>query len=296
VAPGASRSPTTCDAVSLVTPTDWRLIWSGHLSAADNMGVDEAIFESVAAGETPPTLRIYGWTPPGVSLGYFQALEPGVNLNAVRHHGYGLVRLPTGGRAIIHHHEVTYSVCIRLADLTGGHSVLQSYRAISRGIEAGLTLLGVSASIPGRRATTHEKGRELPTVCFAKAGGGDMLVDGRKIVGSAQMRRDGAVLQHGSIPIRIDLEEHLEILGGEGTDVEAEQRALRQAACGVADAIGREVSFEELAHSIAAGFAQVLACNPVQADLTPHEQARATELVAAKYGNELWNATPGRRL
>lgn len=260
------------------------------------MAVDEAIFEAVAAGQVPATLRIYGWEPPGVSVGYFQALEPGVNREAIMRRGYGLVRRPTGGRAIIHHHEVTYSVCIRLSDLESGQSVLESYRAISRGIEAGLTLLGVPASIPGKRLPTTSKGRELPTVCFAKAGGGDMLVDGRKIVGSAQMRREGTVLQHGSIPIRIDLEEHLEILGGVHAEAEAEQRALRQAACGVADAIGRDVSFEELGNSIVTGFARAFACQLRRCDLTAEEQTRVAQLVATKYGTEEWNATPGRRV
>lgn len=260
------------------------------------MAVDEAIFEAVAARSVPPTLRIYGWAPPGVSLGYFQAVVPGVNLEAVRRRGYGLVRRPTGGRAIIHHHEVTYSVCIRLEDLAAGSSVLESYRAISRGIEAGLTLLGVPAAIPGRLPGAREKGRELPTVCFAKAGGGDMLVDGRKIVGSAQMRREGAVLQHGSIPIRIDLAEHMEILGDAGQNAQAQQQALRQAACGVADAIGRDISFEELGDSIVTGFAGALGCRLLAADLSEREQARASELLAAKYANDEWNMTPGRRL
>jgi lipoate-protein ligase A len=275
---------------------NWRVILSGHLPAADNMAVDEAIFEAVAARSVPPTLRIYGWAPPGVSLGYFQAVVPGVNLEAVRRRGYGLVRRPTGGRAIIHHHEVTYSVCIRLEDLAAGSSVLESYRAISRGIEAGLTLLGVPAAIPGRLPGAREKGRELPTVCFAKAGGGDMLVDGRKIVGSAQMRREGAVLQHGSIPIRIDLAEHMEILGDAGQNAQAQQQALRQAACGVADAIGRDISFEELGDSIVTGFAGALGCRLLAADLSEREQARASELLAAKYANDEWNMTPGRRL
>jgi lipoate-protein ligase A len=259
------------------------------------MAVDEAIFEAVARGDAPPTLRIYGWQPPGVSLGYFQALEPGVNRDAILRRGYGLVRRPTGGRAIIHHYEVTYSVCIRLADLDSGPSVLESYRVISRGIEAGLTLLGVPASIPGKRLPAASKGRELPTVCFAKAGAGDMLVEGRKIVGSAQMRRDGAVLQHGSIPIRIDLEEHLEILGGAHAQADAEQRALRQAACGVADVIGRDVSFEELGSRIVEGFSQAFRCHLNRTPLTPAEEARAQELVETKYGTEQWNATPGRR-
>lgn len=269
-----------------------RLIRSGLLPAAENMAVDEAIFEAVAAGDAPPTLRIYGWQPPGVSLGCFQAVDERVNLPAIAARGYGLVRRPTGGRAIIHHHEVTYSVCIRAAALQGGGSVLRSYRELSRGIEAGLALLGLPACIAPRDGKRPPKPAGLPAVCFAGALGGDMTVDGRKIVGSAQMRRAGAILQHGSIPLCIDLQEHAEILGGpDGADASV----LRHAALGVADALGREVTFDELAAALEAGFADAFGVELVPADLSPGERARAEQLVADKYANDEWNLTPGRR-
>lgn len=269
-----------------------RLIRSGPLPAADNMAVDEAIFEAVAAGLAPATLRIYGWQPPGVSLGYFQAVDEHVNLAAIAARGYGLVRRPTGGRAIIHHHEVTYSVCIRASALESGGSVLQSYRELSRGIEAGLALLGLPACIAPRDRERPRKPAGLPAVCFAGALGGDMTVDGRKIVGSAQMRRGGAILQHGSIPLRIDLEEHAEILGGPGG---ADAAVLRHAALGVGDALGREVSFAELAAAVEAGFAQAFGLELIPEDLSPGERARAERLVADKYATDEWNLTPGKR-
>jgi lipoyl(octanoyl) transferase len=274
--------------------TLWRAVWSGHLPAADNMAVDEALFETVLAGGAP-TLRVYGWEPPGVSLGMFQPVDRGVDLAAVARRGYGLVRRPTGGRAIIHHHEVTYSVCIREKDLAGGHSVLQSYKEISRGIELGLRMLGAAACMPEQGAADREKGHDLPTVCFAKVGSGDMVVDGRKIVGSAQMRRGGVILQHGSIPIRIDLEEHLEILGADPSAADREQAALRNATATVADAVGREVSFDELGGAVVAGFMRAFEVEMDEAALTAGEKARAAELVRTKYGAEGWTQTPGRR-
>lgn len=273
----------------------WRLIWSDHLTAAENMAVDEAIFERVAAGLAPPTLRIYGWCPPGISLGYFQALDEGVDVDAIRGRGYGLVRRPTGGRAIIHHHEVTYSVCIRSEDLRTGDSVLKSYRELSTGIAVGLCSLGAAAQMPEKPSVGREKGHELPAVCFAKTGGGDMVVDGRKIVGSAQMRRAGAILQHGSIPIRIDLQEHLEILPGKGEKAEVAPETLQRAAIGVADAVGRDVSFEELGQAVAEGFRLRFGIEIPRCELSGEEMARAEELVAIRYGTEEWTATPGRR-
>ena len=272
------------------------MIWSARGPAAENMAVDEAVSERVAADEAPPTLRIYGWAPPGVSLGSFQALDEAVNVGAIRRRGYDLVRRPTGGRAIIHHDEVTYSVAIRADALCDGGSVVRSYREISRGIEVALTRLGVPAHIPERRRATRAKAHDLPAVCFAKAMGGDMVVDGRKIVGSAQMRRAGTILQHGSIPIRIDLQEHLEILGG-SEDASRASMALGHAAVGVADAIGRDISFEELGWAVAAGFAEAFEIELSEEELAPDEVARAAELVKTKYSTEGWNlgrSTAGR--
>ncbi len=272
----------------------WRLIRSGYLSAPENMAVDEALFESVAAGG-PPVLRVYGWAPPGVSLGCFQALDERVNVAAVRRRGYGLVRRPTGGRAIIHHHEVTYSVAIRAEHLAGGESVLRSYRELSRGIEAGLARLGMAAAIPDQRPAARPLRRDLPTVCFAKAMAGDMTVEGRKVVGSAQMRRRGTILQHGAIPLHIDVAEHLEILGSGASDPEAGEAALARAAVGVADALGREVSFEELGQAVVAGFADALAIAIDEDTLSPGEADRARELVRTRYASEAWTRTPGKR-
>jgi len=222
--------------------TNWRLIEDGYHDGAWNMAVDEALMLAVAHGEAPPTLRLYGWRPAAVSLGYFQAAAEGLDHGEIARLGFGLVRRPTGGRAILHDDEVTYSVTIPEAEVPHGHSVMASYRVISRGVEAGLQMLGVGAQLvdkrpapPGgaeceRRAEGSESEASsplgatsspavpaktgLPTVCFAKASRCDMVVDGRKIVGSAQVRRQGAILQHGSVPMTIDLAAHGAVMPG----------------------------------------------------------------------------------
>ena len=259
------------------------------------MAVDEALFESLGIPGAIPVLRIYGWQPPGVSVGYFQSLEKGINLDAIHERGYGLVRRPTGGRAIIHHHEVTYSVCTRADYLADGNSVLKSYREISTGIEAGLALLDIGAHVPRGHGGPAVKGKDLPSVCFAKALGGDMTVQGRKIVGSAQMRRAGCILQHGSIPITIDLDEHVSILGEPDANEQDARQALASCAVGVADVVGRPVSFDELAQCIASGFERAMGTTLEPGDLTPLEKQRAAELAQSKYGDEQWTMTPGRR-
>jgi lipoate-protein ligase A len=271
--------------------TDWRLIEDEHRDGAWNMAVDEAIMLAVAAERVPPTLRLYGWDPAAVSLGYFQDADEGVDRAAIARLGFGLVRRPTGGRAILHDDEVTYSVAIREADIPHGHSVMGSYRVISRGIEAGLQRLGVGAQLVDKRPNVPEaKAGELPTVCFAKASRCDMVVDGRKIVGSAQVRRDGAILQHGSVPMTIDLDDHAAVMPG----VAGNSEKLSDAACGVADALGRCITFGELAAAIVAGFPEALGVELTTAALTPDELAEAERLYRDKFSTDQWNLSRGK--
>ena len=260
------------------------------------MAVDEAMMQAVSDGAAP-TLRLYGWRPAAVSLGYFQSPDEGIDREQVMARGYGLVRRPTGGRAILHDDEVTYSVAIRESEVPHGHSVMQSYRYISRGVEAGLQRLGVGAQLvdkrpgpvgkrPGQQGAEAEaKAADLPTVCFAKASRCDMVVDGRKIVGSAQVRRNGVILQHGSVPMTIDLAAHAAVMPG----VAGKPEALDAAACGVSDSIGREVSFEELAEAIVEGFREALGVELSEGGLTDGERSAVEARCRDKYGSDEGN-------
>lgn len=272
----------------------WRLLTSGSGDGAWNMAVDEALLDAVVAGEGQPTLRLYAWIPPAVSLGFFQPLDDGISLPEIAARGFGLVRRPSGGRAILHKDEVTYSVTVPEGLIPDGQSVMGSYRSISRGIEEGLGLLGLGASLADRKDQPRMKAEGLPTVCFAKAAKCDMTVSGRKIVGSAQTRRRGVIMQHGSVPITIDPAEHLAVMPGDGAD-EASQEVLRQSACGIADALGRPVSYDEVCAALVEGFAARLNLELAPGELSAWEQARAEELKASKYATEEWNSTPGKR-
>lgn len=272
----------------------WRLLQSGPGDGAWNMAVDEALLEALVAGAGQPTLRLYAWQPPAVSLGFFQPLDESISLTEIAARGFGLVRRPSGGRAILHKDEVTYSVTVPEGLIPDGQSVMGSYRSISRGIEAGLALLGVGATLADRKDMPRMKAEGLPTVCFAKAARCDMTVAGRKIVGSAQTRRRGVIMQHGSVPITITPAEHLAVMPGGGTD-EASQRQLLEVACGVADAVGRPVTYDELCAALAEGFADRLGLRLRPGPLSDWEEARARELRDTKYATASWNETPGKR-
>ncbi len=283
----------------------WRLIESGFADGATNMAVDEAIADAVTAGEQPPTLRLYGWRPPAVSLGYNQAFDDGINRAAVEARRYGIVRRPTGGRAILHADELTYSFCIRQDAIRGGGSTMESYREISRGIIAGLELLGATVSLgadedgPGVNFSgqdynaTHGAEAARP-ICFAKTARCDLQAEGRKVVGSAQVRRNGGILQHGSIPITIDLEDQVAVMPG--TDGRISRRVLAGAAMSVTELLGRAVSYEELSAAVVSGFAESFGVELLRVELSPAESADAERLRAEKYATDEWNErTPGRR-
>jgi len=275
-------------------PTHWRLIHSLPADGAWNMAVDEAMLLAGVAGLIPPTLRFYAWEPPTVSLGFFQPLDERIDLAQIAARGFGLVRRPSGGRAILHKDELTYSVVAAEGLIPDGRSVMGSYRTLSRGIEAGLQRLGVGAEMPDRRHAPRMKAAGLPTVCFAASAGGDMVAGGRKIVGSAQTRRGGVIMQHGSVPIHMDPAEHLAVMPGEGTD-EASQQRLRQKACGVADALGRPISFDDLAAALRQGFEEHFGITFEEAGLTEWETAQAKQLRDERYAARAWTDHPAKR-
>ncbi len=262
------------------------------------MAVDEAIAAAVARGDQAPTLRFYGWEPPAVSLGYHQELDEGIDRDAVRERGYGIVRRPTGGRAILHADELTYSFCILQDQIKGGHSTMKSYREISRGIIAGLELLGAQVSLgadedgpgPNFSGQDHDASAGADAakpICFAKTARCDLQAAGRKVVGSAQVRRDGGILQHGSIPITIDLEDQVAVMPG--TDGRVARKVLAGAAMSVTELLGRDVSYDELSEAVARGFAASFGKELAPVELSSDEVADAERLLEEKYATDQWN-------
>ncbi len=184
---------------------EWRLINSGFQTGAMNMALDEALLHSVARGDSLPVLRFYRWQPATVTLGYAQSVVTDVDLDVCRQAGLDVVRRSTGGRAVLHDHEVTYSVIAPLnADLFG-NSVLDCYRVISEVLQKTLLQLGLPAQlVPGKPRGDSQNA--MKAVCFTTPSQYELVVDGRKVAGSAQKRHGQSFLQHGSIPIEMDLE------------------------------------------------------------------------------------------
>lgn len=170
----------------------------GALPGAENMARDQALLERAIAGEGP-FLRVYSWARPTLSLGYFQKEEEVAEAGAAQRLGVDVVRRFTGGGAILHHHEVTYSLAVPATHAWAQLGVNDSYLEMTRPL---LQLLR------GRLVAAKFRGGVEPAVktanCFAGSACPDLVVQGRKLFGSAQRRREGAVLQHGSLLLAVD--------------------------------------------------------------------------------------------
>lgn len=170
-----------------------------------NMALDEALLHSVARGDSLPVLRFYRWKPATVTLGYAQSVTSDIDLDVCRRAGLNVVRRSTGGRAVLHDNEVTYSVIAPFNTGLFGHSVLDSYRVISEILQKTLLRLDLPAQlVPGKPRGGRQNA--MKAVCFSAPSQYELVIEGRKVAGSAQKRHGQAFLQHGSIPVEMDLD------------------------------------------------------------------------------------------
>ena len=230
---------------------NWRLLDSGPNIGAYNMAVDEELLARAQAGETTPILRFYTWHPPAVSIGRFQKIGTAVDVEACRQRGIDIVRRITGGRAVLHHRELTYSIIARTDDPLFPTNVHGTYKIIAAGLLQGLRNLGIPAEMvsrSSRHAALVKKDSKDPA-CFSSPSWYEILVHNRKIIGSAQRRLSGAFLQHGSILMDYDPALEAEVIrgGGSGEVVTSINREL-----------GRDVPLAEVKQAFIKGFSEAL--------------------------------------
>lgn len=254
---------------------EWRLICSPALPGAWNMAIDEAMLLAHSVGLTPPTLRLYRWQPPAISLGLLQPFEA-INETACHQLGFEIVRRPSGGGAVLHQHEITYAVVVDGRLCPYGSSVMSTYRWLSEGLKAGLKRLGVdiSSSTPPINASSAAP----KTFCFAQMTDADLSINNRKLGGSAQARKRNFLLQHGSIPLRLDMVAIEKIFGA----VEWERFTC------VEEVLGRSVPLDEFAVALVQGFSEALGITFNLSGLTPTEHKLADLLFRHKYETVEW--------
>lgn len=183
---------------------DWRFLDSGARTGAFNMALDEAILDEVERGNSPPTIRIYGWNPPCISLGHSQKPERELDLDRVREYGYDVVIRPTGGRAVLHIDELTYSVIAGPDSEPWCGTQAASYQILSQAVAQALEQEGFGLTLDRGYPVERPQGLRAMTPCFSSTARSEVVWGDRKVVGSAQRRFRGAFLQHGSILVSED--------------------------------------------------------------------------------------------
>ena len=245
----------------------WRLIVDGARPGVRNMALDRALLSGRAEGTSPPTLRLYRWERPTLTLGRFQdAASVDLALAAAR--GADVARRPTGGRAVLHDDEVTYAVTASLADGVP-RGVVASYRHIAGGLAAAFRLLAVPAVV-----TPSARGRRSSASCYMATTQADLSVGASKLSGSAQVWEADAVLQHGSFVVSrdVELESALTRLSGQ------EREELARSACTIEGVSGVRPPIVEIEAAIAEGFESALGVAFEPGTFTARELAAARDL------------------
>lgn len=277
----------------------WRIIFNGANDAFFNMAMDEALLCSCRNGSSPPVLRLYLWDPPTVSLGYAQSVSKAVDLKRCEERGIQVVRRITGGRAVLHEDEITYSLC---ASLDGcpqlGPDTLRTYEKISLALLRSLRLLGVEAEwvkpLPKRDRLSRRP--DLSQPCFASSSRYEVAVGGKKLIGSAQRRfssswakgRRHSFIQHGSIPTGKGEQSLAELLPGD-RPAEKMRRTLKRGATDLEQILGRRVGPDEITSALKTGFQEVFGIRMQDSEVSPKELETAVLLMQEKYLRDKWN-------
>ncbi|MCX7781692.1 MAG: lipoate--protein ligase family protein [Negativicutes bacterium] len=271
----------------------WRLINTGLAGAATNMAIDEAILVAYSEGKVPPTLRVYGWRPAAISIGYFQRIQAEIDLAECQRRGVDVVRRLTGGRAVLHDAELTYSIVVGADDPSIPPTITASYRHFSTGLLAGLARLGIKAQLSMPRAAygqIEKKRSRSSAACFDSPSHYEIVYEGRKLAGSAQVRKNGVILQHGSILLRFDAENMAALLRYPSPEMrQTMTEMLAHRVISLEQILGRPVNWRETADAISGVFGEALGVGLEAGELTAEETDAAHRLAAGKYGDDSWN-------
>jgi lipoate-protein ligase A len=239
--------------------------------AHNNMAIDEAIMRFLKDGRSPPTLRLYRWSPSAVSIGTFQGMNEEVDLEYCSRNNIDYIRRITGGGAVYHDFqgEITYSIILPRRHRLAPDDILESYGVLCSGVVKGLEHLGIEAQFKPIN---------------------DIVSGGKKVSGNAQTRRHSCVLQHGTTLLDLDVEVMFSILKVPQEKISDKMIAdVKERVISIRDLLGREVSMDELRKALVVGFSEALNLDLVPGSLTQEETDLAESLVHEKYGTDEWN-------
>lgn len=264
------------------TPSTYRFINTGIQQATLNMAIDEAILQHHIEEKVPPTLRVFRWNQPSISLGRFQNIEREIVSDLCEQRGIALVRRPTGGRAVYHHDEFTYSIVIgKRYGVPSG--VVAAYAYLAQGLIAALQVLGVQSELSEGRVNKNPS-----AACFASSTQADLTSSGFKLVGSAQVWKDESLLQQGSLPLDDRAPEFFELLRYPDEAVRQEALEKYRQKTAPLHTFAPAVSRDEVAQAFRSGFGSALHATFIEEELTPSEWKLAQQLVEEKYSKLTW--------
>lgn len=268
----------------------WNFINTGSHDPYYNMAMDEALLNFVSRGEIDPVVRFYTWNPATLSVGYFQRLKKEIDIDKVNEKGFGLVRRQTGGRGVLHDKELTYSVIVSEEHPNMPSTVTEAYRVISEGLLEGFKLLGFEAyfAIPRSKEEREKLKQPRSAVCFDAPSWYELVVEGRKIAGSAQTRQKGVILQHGSLLQDVNVDELFDMFIFKNDRLKDKmKKAFVDKAVAINDISDRHISIDEMEKAFEEGFKKGLNIEFKPLTLSD-EQIKEVKELEEKYRSDEW--------
>ena len=268
----------------------WNFINTGSQDPYYNMAMDEALLNFVSRGEIDPVIRFYTWNPATLSIGYFQRLQKEIDIEKVNEKGFGLVRRQTGGRGVLHDKELTYSVIVPESHPNMPSTITEAYRVISQGLLEGFKNLGFETyfAVPRSKEEREKLKQPRSSVCFDAPSWYELVVEGRKIAGSAQTRQKGVILQHGSILQDIDIDELFDMFIFKNDRLKAKMKeAFVEKAVAINDISDTHITLSEMEKAFEEGFKTGLNIEFKPLELSEQQLAEVKEL-EEKYRSDDW--------
>ena len=269
----------------------WYFINSGACRPSFNMALDEALLDWHSEGLMPPIVRFYGWNPATLSIGYFQNVNKEINMEEVKRHNLGFVRRPTGGRGVLHEHELTYSIIVSEDYPNMPATVTEAYRVLSEGLLIGFQKLGLDAyfSVPDTDEKKSDLKNPQSAVCFDAPSWYELVVEGKKVAGSAQTRQKGVILQHGAILLDLDEDKLVSLFNYPSEEVKKRvRRGLPEKAVAINRLRETPASMEECVEAFKSGFAEGLDVNLEPYFLTNEQVEYVEALEKRRYAHDDW--------
>lgn len=247
----------------------WRLLKTDFSTAFTNMAVDRAVLVTSSEGKVSPTVRFYGWEPSAISIGYFQSLEEEVDLDTCRKLGVDYVRRITGGGAVFHEEELTYSIVIPETHPQIPKNILKSYGRICGAVMKGLDNLGIES-------------KYVPI--------NDIITGGKKISGSAQTRKAKIVLQHGTVLTDVDVDKMFSVLKVPNEKIKDKLIAdVKQRVTSIKHVLGKEIRFEDVAEAMKRGFEEEFSVELIEEPLSEEEKELTRKFEKECFSARDWN-------